>query len=261
VPSETKSEGRSAGAARWWIVALLIAVLIVLPAVGLYLYDLSLKRRFEAKIASLRAEGQPITFEEVLARRPKIPDEENSALILLDAFELIEELELDAEEEFAGDMAAARKLGARHSDQVQGIIRKYLDASAEPLRLIHEAALFAGGVYPLEPAENPYAIRLPHLEKLRGVARLCAREATLRAGAGDAEGAARSLVAGRRAAASLGDSGILIEMLVRYLVGAIMLDALEDSLGLCEMKQDQLRVLRQEPSCWMRLRTRWGSAK
>jgi hypothetical protein len=39
--------------------------------------------KLAAKIEQLRAEGQPVTIEEALARRTKLPESENSAVALL----------------------------------------------------------------------------------------------------------------------------------------------------------------------------------
>jgi len=221
-------------------------VLLVLGLVAaVYLHDLSLRRKFDARLESIRARGEPVTFADVLALREKMPPEENSALILLDAFEKVHELELEGKPYVWDLWRRGGKLGARHSQQMREMIGAYLEDRAEALSLIHEAAQLSGGVYPLEPTGNPYAMLLPHLHPLQQAARLGALEALYHAHAGEGREAARSVVACRRLAASVGDC-ILIEALVRMAVDGITLDALERSLGLCEMQEEDLCALRDE---------------
>ncbi|MCK4284434.1 MAG: hypothetical protein KAX44_08970, partial [Candidatus Brocadiae bacterium] len=229
-----------------WVFAAVVVLLFVALGAAIYLHDYSLRRKFEAKVESLRAAGQPVTFAEVLALRDAMPDEENSALVFVDALQLLEDTyrREDAPIERALDQTKA--LGVKHSDQVRQMARAYLDARADALEIIHEGAQLREGVYPLQPTEQPYAVELPHLSPLRSAAQLCALEATLRAESADGEGAAESVVAGRRLASSLGHWPLFIEVLIRFHADSIMLKGLERSLALCEMPPEQLRRLREE---------------
>ena len=43
-----------------WVFAAIIIALLTALGVGLYLYDLSMRRKFEAAVAALRAEGETL---------------------------------------------------------------------------------------------------------------------------------------------------------------------------------------------------------
>ena len=71
---------------RWpWVLAVVAGLIALLVAAG-YLYNFYWQHKVDALFASYRAQGQPVTREEVLAARDKLPAEENSALIFQGAF-------------------------------------------------------------------------------------------------------------------------------------------------------------------------------
>ena len=72
-----------------WRVLLVAAVLAITAGVGWHLYGGSWKERYEARVAALRAAGQPTRFEDLAT--PPIPDEENGAKLLEGAHRILEE--------------------------------------------------------------------------------------------------------------------------------------------------------------------------
>ncbi len=242
-----KSESRGTRGRGCAIAAAVVIVLIGLAGLGAHLYDRYWERRFEAKVAELRAAGQPVTFEEVLARREHIPDEENSALILLRAFEEMERAEPEYREAVVEALVDASRLGTRPSEQARQIIGSRLTTNASVLQRIHQAAAFARGAYPVTAGRNPYETDLPHLTPLRAAARLCALSAGFHAAAGQAEEAHRDLWAGLRLGASIGDSPFMIlSGLVRVAADSIFVSGLQRSLALCELPVKRLSFLREE---------------
>ncbi len=233
---------------RWLCLGLVLAIaaLAAFPRAGLGADDVDWRARFEAKIEELRAEGQPVTFEEVLARREQIPDEENSALVFLQAFELIEAVEGKIPSAPVLDLAATTELGERHSESAREMIGGWVEANADALKLIHKGAQLPHGRFPIAPAENPYAIELPHLDSLRRAARLCVWQAVSHAEAGEGRAAAEGLFATGRLAASLGDNVFLIDALLRIALDAMLIEGWERTLALCEMPADRLALLRHE---------------
>lgn len=227
------------------LAAAVVLVLVALVGLALYVYDLRWERKLDAKLAEFRAAGQPVTWEEVLAAREPIPDEENSALILLGAFTHLEGAEgAIAERVYESGYEGAQ--GARHSEQMRGMLSSHLEANAEALRLIHEAAQFPRGAYPIDPRLSPWEVDTDYLSQMRAAGRLCVVEAAFHAEEGDADNAVRSLVAGRRLGASFGDWPLLLELFVRWAMQAIWVEELEHSLALCEMSAEQLAMLREE---------------
>ncbi len=72
-----------------WRVLLVVSVLAIAAAVGWHLYGGSWKEQYEARVAALRAAGQPTRFEDLAT--PPIPDEENGAKLLEEAHRILED--------------------------------------------------------------------------------------------------------------------------------------------------------------------------
>lgn len=228
------------------IAAAVLIVLIGLGGLGLHFYDRHWEKKVDARVAGYRAAGQPVAWEEVVAARRHVPDEENSALILLDAFPFLQRAEGAYAELLVYEFGSEFMSGARHSEQVRALVQDYLDANAEALERIRQAAQFPRGAYPLDPLGSPWEQPFDHLTGVREAVYLCCIEAALHAEAGDARKAAACLKAGRAVSASLGDSATLIEGLVRIATGAIWVGGLQRALELCEMPAEDLRMLRAE---------------
>jgi len=220
--------------------------LVVIGGCGLaaHLYDRHWEKKVEAKLAEYRAAGQPVTWAEVLAARQSIPDEENSALILLEAFK-----------QFAPPEGACQLVllcgsgwtgGARHSEDVRKLTAAHLGANRAALATIRRAAVFRQGTYPIGQALDIERFCKDSLVGLRHAFSLCHMEACYDAGSGDAERAARALVCGRRTVASIGQGALMIEVLVRIAGEGIWAAAVQRTLELCELPADGLQDLRGE---------------
>jgi hypothetical protein len=202
--------------------------------------------KLQAKLAELRAQGEPVTMEEVMAMRAPIPDTENSALVFLRAFALQEGVAYPLPEGSPFEGGFPDEVGTRHTEASLQILRASVQADAEALRLIHEGARLTRGAYPVTIAANPFETLMPHLAKVRSAARLCLREASVRAHEGNGAAAADSLIAMRRLSASVGDSLFLIDALVRIAVDSRLCDGLEKALAICQMPPETLGTLRKE---------------
>ncbi len=226
------------------VAAIVLLVLLGLFGFALYRSAGRWDRRVEAKLEEFRAAGQPVTWAEVLAARRQIPDDENSALILLEAFDQIQEPGGHVAW-FLGDFRAGPSDGALHSEQTRTIVRTHLSANADALKLIHEAARFPLGAYPLPPVANPMLLPMDHLSGVRAAARLCTLQAVFYAEEGNGDGAVRSLTAGAAVSSSLGDCVTLIDVLVRMAVDSVWLDGIERALQCGEMPVGSVQTLRQ----------------
>jgi len=230
-----------------WQVCILAVTMLALTAQAPPAEDaVDWPARFEAKLAELRAQGEPVTMDEIMARREPVPDEENSALVFLQAFAAEEAVAFDLPVGGNAHYGFATVVGARQPEPVLFLVRASVEANAEALRLIHHGARLTRGAYPVALTRNPYEILLEHLGKLRNAARLCLREAAVRAHDGDGAAAADSLLAVRRLSASLGDCVFLIDALVRMAVDGIFCEGLERALGLGEMPLEKLEALARE---------------
>ncbi len=230
---------------RWpWVVGAVAALLILLGVAGA-LYNLYWQRKVDALLASYRAKGEPVTWEEVLAARDKLPADRNSALIFQDAL-----AEIEARDERGGRVLdscfRADGPGARPSARTLELLRTYLEQQAPVLAIIRKSAALPSGVYPIELPENPFGMTLLYLSPLRSAVILCGREATARACAGDGAGALESLVDARRLCASIGEGWVYTEELARLAFDELIVAAAEKSIGLCQFPAEGLGRLREE---------------
>jgi len=228
------------------MVAAVIGVLLAVAVIGLLLYGVHMGRKVDARMAEIRAAGEPITSSDIWELRDSVPPAENSALVLLDAFAALEVAD-DRDAWYAAvSLLDGVEPGARCSGATLDVVGAKLAESTEALEIVRKASQFERGVYPLELEENPYLILLPHLHLLREVARLCACQTLYLAHAGAGAEVALSVRDGLRASASLGEGWLLIEALVRFACDAITCDALATALQVCEMPAADLRMLRGE---------------
>lgn len=230
---------------RWpWVLATIGGLILLLVAAG-YLYNLHWQHKVDALLASYRAKGEPVTWEEVLAARDTLPPEQNSALIFHRAFPLLgsqDRTAVDALDSLLG----VYEPGARPSQRTTELLRAHIKQQAPILAIIREGAALQTGFYPVNPADPPEYVLMPSLSPLRAAVRLCAREAELRALDGDGPGAVESLVDARRLCASLGECWITIEELVRLASDALTVAEVEKSLELCQFPPEGVDRLRGE---------------
>jgi len=231
---------------RRWVVAFVVLLMLVAVAgLAVYLYDLSWKRKVEAKLAEFRAAGQPVTWEEVLAARRMPPDEENSALVMLKAFERMHEPQTGVEEQLVDATLSGTPDGRRRSDKTRQLVGAYLERNAEALKVIESAQGRAPGSYPLELDGAPWQTLVPHASGVRRAERLRGVAAVYHAEGGERLGAVKDLILGRTLAASLGERMLLIEAMVRVSCNAFWVESLQRVMALCVLPSEDVRMLRQ----------------
>ncbi len=228
--------------------AIIIAAVALLALAG-YLYDRRWQRKVEAKLAEYRAAGQPVTWEDVLALRARIPEDENAALVLTDAFSRMARPSNGNYESAVEDLWQRADLGRRPSEVMHELLRSRLEANAEALQLIHKAAGFEQGCFPLERATDPYATGFPHLSQLPHAEDLCALQAQFYAAQSDGREAMRVLSDIHILPASLADAARDFEASTRVTVDSMWLEAIERTLALCRPPSEGLQRLRRRLAC------------
>ena len=217
----------------------IVLLLILLVIVAALIHGLYWKHALRAEIARLRADGQPVTWTDVLAARESIPDDENSALIFRNACTLMPD----------GDgviRLAEGPLGRMPSDDARRLIAAWVAARGEALAKVHEAAALERGSWPIAWIDNPHEVDPGDVYDVYPLSNVCRIEALQRAVDGDVPGAVRSLVACRRLAAALGNEPVYWMSLHRTAVSYRTVDGIESVLGLRELAPEMLRRLRDE---------------
>ena len=199
-----------------------------------------------AKTQEIRDRGEPVTFDEFVAGREARAGEGNGAPVLLNAFADLDFVQGGAANAGAEQLSGATQFGERHSPVGIEILHHWLAQYETSFDLMAQAAELPLGAFPLEPADNPFAIVLDHLTALRGAARLICARAELNAEAGRPDATAADLIMASRMARNLDVEPLLIEVLVRIAVNKLLVGAAERALGVSEMTDADLAALAEE---------------
>jgi len=242
----------------------LIRFAAVLGALALVWLILAAHARIKLtqEIAAARRSGDPLTFEEIKARRPPIPDEENGALVLQALFDSLEPLSKNRDPAVRSLLLGDKKLpppGEPLDATAIAAARSFLAERADLLRALDRMIDYPAGRFDVQIADDPVQTLLPHLMLVRTAVRLKALDALIKAIDGRMEDAVRDARIILNMAATLEDGGVLISTLVYAAATSAGVGSLERWLSLGECPGQTLRELndvlqRHEESSSLR----WG---
>jgi len=239
VVTDEPKPGRRRGCLRFCVCVLFVLFVVWVSIEMWWIHALKSER------AALRAAGEPVTWAEVIASIEPIPDEENSALLIEPHLSSM----LEGEGTPAGAVVTWRRnaaLGTRRSDEMLKLMRVLMAEQGPTMAALHEAARRPHGRWPVEASPDVNEHVLDFLTGVRSAGRLLDVEAELRAAEGNGHGAAESVRAVRRVAASLAEGPHYIDLLVRVAIGALTCGSAEDALALGDLPAEDLVMLREE---------------
>ncbi len=228
----------------WWFVWLPLGFL-ALVAVGYGTYRAILRRRVKASLQAIRDAGYPATPEELDAWYEEPPPGQNAAAVYMQAFGALVEPSADQEQilPLVGE-AELPPVGEPMPDDMKAAVRQHLDANAETLRLLHEAASFEQCRYPVDLGQG-LAAGMRYLSQIRHCTELLSLTAESRARRGDKAGAAAALMDALALGESLRKEPMLLSQLVRVACHAISADGLEGVLSTGGVPDGSLKELRE----------------
>lgn len=173
----------------------------------------------------IRAEGQPLTYEELDAWYERPAD--NAADLYLKAFNAHVEPLAGLESKLPWEKGGATLPpgGQALPEATRLAIQEYVRQNSSSIALLREAVTHPHCHYPIDLRKGP-ACELEHLAKIRRAARLLADQAVLLADTGSSDGSVESLVGVFTLANSLENEPLLISHLVRFACAQIGIDAL-----------------------------------
>lgn len=172
--------------------ACLLAIFIIFAAIAL---DVIGVVRLRAAVKAARAGGEPLTYEEILARRPVYPADVDAVPVYLRLQPRLNELGFDSVLDrlsFRRRFGRRSPLGYRWSDddrQTVGAVLEQLRPELDQLEKLQGA----GGSLPLTLTENVMETAEPRLWELRLAARLCGLQALHAVEQGDLKSLPRHL--------------------------------------------------------------------
>jgi hypothetical protein len=190
-------------------------------------------------------------WEDILKARTPVPEEENAAVRVLAAGQLIPKnwLRKIAQTDSANSTEPlelrlrTRAPNQRFSDALAAELRAELAPLPRAVGEARKVADLPRGRYEIEWQRNLFATLLPHVEPIRTVAELIAMDVLLRIHDGDVAGALWSWRALLNTGRSLGDEPLLISQLVRIAVVFRAVETLERVLAQSTLPEDELATL------------------
>lgn len=191
----------------WWAMVLMGFAALVLFGLGtVYLMNIAERGRWEEYELTLREAGEPLTFEQVEARRADVPDDQNSVLVIERAMT-----------QLRGDMSTHRFLHKSRSnfaraglfetvprfaiDDAQSFIEQHrpvLDALAPVMEM-------PTGRVTIGYANNPFLTALHYVSDAQTASRITRLDAALRLIEGDTQGAVDATLLQLNVAGSLNE--------------------------------------------------------
>jgi hypothetical protein len=222
--------------AKWSIIGFCGALLIF----SLFALRYFPQRGVGKQLASIRAEGLPASPQELDDWYKSVRDEENQALLIIDAGKARVEAPKGADP-LSGQLGSL-DAGQSLSPEMEEAITDFLAANQPALALLEKATQLPASRYPIDLSLGAYTL-LPHLAQVKGLAQLLRVDIVQQSHLGKTNEAVRSLNTAFALAASLKDEPLLISDLVRIACVAITLNALDRVLSEHQLDAEQLALL------------------
>lgn len=194
----------------WLPTLVVIVVLVAIHGIAM----LIMGRRFEAEVQALKAKGEPVSYAALGG--PKVPDDQNAAMVYAKAFELLE-----------GKKTLVPKRVLEEMLRSEGVISARGKRSPTDWPDVKQAAAMFRGVVPLtqEALSRPqcqfpvdwaagWGARFPHYSKLRSLVQVLLAQALVAAHDGRQDEAFRLIGMCFRVSKASKDEPILISTLV-----------------------------------------------
>ena len=212
--------------ARW--IARVIGFLFLLVLCCFALWRVLLLRDVNSQFARIRAAGYPVSGAELNAWRQPVPDTENGALVLTQAFSLVRTFPDARSNEVVKFEYLIRT--NEWSAATRELIEAYVRTNAPALAKAREAFLLSQFRYPVDFSYGPET-EMPHLTQLKEMARISALAAALDAGEERAEEWPKQVELQLKIAGTLDDEPIVLSYLVRAAILRMAVRATERSLS------------------------------
>ena len=224
---------------RWLLIGAGFLVLAVIVLVVCFaVWRSRLRKEVNARVAAIRAAGLPTNWEEQNQWYPDVPTNENAAFIYTNAFAHIDSNSIPPS---LPEFLMPRR-GLPLTNELRTLAPAALQANRAALELAYQAAALPKSRYPVDFRAGADTL-LPHLGRLKALARLLDFEAFFKAEAGDAAGAARAVEASLATARSLDNEPALISQLVAISLRTLACQSLERVLCRTPLSDAQLSNL------------------
>ena len=192
------------------------------------------------KLEAIRAAGLPRDGKELNDYYTAVPDNENAALVMTQAFALMQDFPDNRSSQIANFRIPPR--GQALTAGQKQLLASYVGMNSEALTKMREAIKLPGSRYPIDYSPG-FATLLPHLPKLKNLARIAEYDALLTVGPGHSQYASQSIADILGMAKTLENEPLLVPQLVRLAIIANATQTLEYSLNTTSFDETELSSL------------------
>jgi len=221
-------------------------LIIAAPIIAFVCWRVGLSHKIEARIKAIKAAGYPTNPIELDAWYPRVPSEDNAALLFQSASSAqAAPGKIPPGKDVALPDYAKFKLPARGeaaSDDLRATIDLTLEVNQTALDLLHQATKRKQSRYPVNLTQGFNSL-VPHLTGLKQSALLLELEALSRIDSGQTQAAVESVEASFALAQSLSDEPILISQMLRRSVHQIAFRSMERTLNRTSLTDQQMAGL------------------
>jgi len=209
-------------------IAKVLQITVLILFCSFLVWRLLLYQHVAKQFARIRAAGLPTSGAELNTWRGSVPEPENGALVLTQAFALLRNLADSRSNEVAEASLLART--DRWKPDTRDLVQGYLQTNQPALAKVREALLLSKFAYPVDFSFGPDT-QLPHLGRLKEISRITCLQAVADAEQAEPNKWAEDVVLALKVARTLDDEPIIISHLVRCAIIRMAVRATERSLN------------------------------
>lgn len=218
-------------------ICLTALVLFALLVIGFIGWRVNLARDVNAKLTAIRAAGLPTNVKELNNYYPAVPDNENAALVMTQAFALMRNYPDDRSNEVANFKIPPR--GHPLTTEQRQLLSGYVEMNAAALAKASEAIKLSKSRYPVD-FEAGFQTPLPHLENIPDLARIFQYQSLVAIDSNKPIQTDTSITGILGVSRTLDEEPIEISQLVRFRLIGLATTTLERRLNANELTEGQL---------------------
>jgi len=222
---------------KFFIICVAAFAFFALLVVSLLYWRGKLAMEVDAKLQAIRMAGLPTNGKELNAYYPAVPDNENAALVMTQAFALMQNYPDDRSNEVANFKMPTR--GQSLAAEQKQLLSGYVEMNSAALDKMREAIKLPESRYPVDYTPGP-ATLLPHLSKLRDLAKIVRYESLLASESGDTTNTVDAIENLVGMTHTLDQEPDVIAQLVRISLCAIAENSLENCLNVNSLNESEL---------------------
>jgi len=221
-------------------ICLAALVLFALLVISFVVWRVDLAHDVNAKLQAIRAAGLPTSGAELNAYYPAVPDNENAALVMNQAFVLMRNYPDSRSNEVNWFRLPGR--GQQMTNEQIQLLTGYVEMNSNALAKMAGALKLTKSRYPVDFSPG-FETLLPHLDTIRELSLLDEYRAVLAIDSGQPTNADASIKEILRMARTLDEEPALISQLVRFSLVRIGIVTLEDRLNAGKLSDAELANL------------------